>query len=186
MSDFVDLVVGQIFAIASLREFMEMGGYVLGLVMLAALVLWTLLVERLWYMGFGLRSDLRRGRDMWVARADHTSWYARRIREQLIGEVRGNVTRSLNMIKTMIAIAPLLGLLGTVTGMVEVFDVMAITGASNARAMASGVSKATLPTMAGMVVALSGLYLSSLLDKWAERAVRRAEDHIFVPEGDAA
>ncbi len=48
MSEFFDIVVGQIFAIAGLREFMEMGGYVLGILMLTGLVLWTLLVERYW------------------------------------------------------------------------------------------------------------------------------------------
>ena len=43
--------------------------------------------------------------------------------------------------------------------MVEVFDVMAVTGSGNARAMAAGISKATLPTMAGLVVALSVCFL---------------------------
>ena len=46
---------------------------------------------------------------------------------------------------------------GTVTGMIEVFQVMAFTGGGDARSMAGGVSKATLPTMAGMVSALSGV-----------------------------
>ena len=54
----------------------------------------------------------------------------------------------------------MLGLLGTVTGMIEVFDVMAISGSGNARGMAGGVSQATLPTMAGMVAALSGMIFS--------------------------
>ena len=48
------------------------------------------------------------------------------------------------MIKTLMAVLPLLGLLGTVTGMVQVFDVMAITGTGNARLMAGGVSAATI------------------------------------------
>ena len=47
-----------------------------------------------------------------------------------------------------------MGLMGTVTGMIEVFDVMAISGSGNPRSMAAGVSKATVPTMAGMVAAL--------------------------------
>ena len=67
-------------------------------------------------------------------------------------------------IKTLVAAAPLFGLLGTVTGMVEVFDVMAITGSSNARAMAAGISKATLPTMSGMVASLSGLFFIAQLE----------------------
>ena len=80
----------------------------------------------------------------------------------------------------MVAIAPLLGLLGTVTGMVEVFDVMAFTGSSNARAMAAGVSKATIPTMAGMVASLSGLYFSSALERRAKRSMQRVSDDMVL------
>jgi biopolymer transport protein ExbB len=49
--------------------------------------------------------------------------------------------------------------------MIEVFDVMAISGSGNARSMASGVSKATIPTMAGMVGALSGVFASAYLTR---------------------
>ena len=51
--------------------------------------------------------------------------------------------------------------------MIEVFDVMAIAGSGNPRAMAAGVSRATIPTMAGMVAALSGLVVSMRMDRWA-------------------
>jgi len=66
-------------------------------------------------------------------------------------------------------LAPLFGLLGTVTGMIEVFQVMAFSGGGDARAMAGGVSKATLPTMAGMVVALSGVFASIYLNSASTR-----------------
>ena len=78
------------------------------------------------------------------------------------------------------SLCPLLGLLGTVTGMIEVFDVMALAGSGNSRAMASGVSKATIPTMAGMVAALSGLILSVQLDRFAERESERVSDHLSL------
>ena len=54
---------------------------------------------------------------------------------------RGRVIR-LRRIRALVALCPMLGLLGTVTGMIEVFDVMAIAGSGNARGMAAGVSKA--------------------------------------------
>ena len=63
------------------------------------------------------------------------------------------------MIQGLIALCPLLGLLGTVTGMIDVFDIMAITGTGNARAMASGIARATLPTMTGLFVSIVGLFL---------------------------
>ena len=80
--------------------------------------------------------------------------------------------------KTLVALCPLLGLLGTVTGMIEVFDVMAISGSGNARAMASGVSKATIPTMSGMVAALSGLVISVQMDRFASDGTARVADHL--------
>ena len=52
--------------------------------------------------------------------------------------------------------------------MIKVFDVMAVLGTSDARAMAAGVSMATIPTMAGLVVALSGLFFSVRLRQHIE------------------
>ena len=49
-------------------------------------------------------------------------------------------------------------LLGTVYGMIEVFEVLAVLGTGNPRAMSTGVAKATIPTMAGMTIALSGYF----------------------------
>ena len=94
----------------------------------------------------------------------------------MVSEVRQKLQRNVTMIQTLIAICPLLGLLGTVTGMVAVFDVMAFFGTGNARAMAAGVSKATIPTMAGMVAALSGVYFASNLDRKASVESEKLED----------
>ena len=69
---------------------------------------------------------------------------------------------------------------GTVTGMIEVFDVMALSGTGNARSMASGVSKATIPTMAGMVGALSGVFLVTMLTRRVEREVELLEDDLTM------
>jgi biopolymer transport protein ExbB len=54
--------------------------------------------------------------------------------------------------------SPLLGLIGTVSGMLEVFDSMALRGNADARAMASGVSEAMICTMSGLAVSITGLY----------------------------
>ncbi|USE34698.1 MotA/TolQ/ExbB proton channel family protein [Endozoicomonas sp. SCSIO W0465] len=112
----------------------------------------------------------------WQDRPDKLSSRARHIRIAMISEVSLDVKRNLPMIKTLIALCPLLGLLGTVVGMVQVFDVLAVTGTGSPRAMASGISKATIPTMAGMVAALSGLYFSALLEKRADRVTHKVAD----------
>ena len=79
----------------------------------------------------------------------------------------------LDLIKALVAICPLCGLLGTVTGMMEVFDVMSIVGTGSARNMASGISKATIPTMAGMVGALTGVFFITILDREAKLKANR-------------
>jgi biopolymer transport protein ExbB len=60
--------------------------------------------------------------------------------------------------------------------MIEVFDVMAISGSGNARSMASGVSKATIPTMAGMVGALSGVFLITIITRTIETRVEGLQE----------
>ena len=57
---------------------------------------------------------------------------------------------------------------------------MAIPGTGNARSMASGVSKATIPTMAGMVGALSGVFLVTLITRSIEREVETLEDDLTM------
>ena len=82
--------------------------------------------------------------------------------------------------KTLVALAPLFGLLGTVTGMIVVFDVMAFTGGGDAKAMAGGVSQATVPTMSGMVAALSGVFGLTYVERSAEREKHLLEDHLTM------
>ncbi len=95
-----------------------------------------------------------------------------------ISEVELKLQRGLLIIKSLVALCPMLGLIGTVTGMIEVFDVMAIAGTGHIRGMAGGISKATLPTMAGMVAALSGLIFSAQLERFAKSARQRVADRL--------
>ncbi len=64
--------------------------------------------------------------------------------------------------------------------MIQVFEVMAISGTSNARSMAAGVSRATVPTMAGMVGALSGVFLVTILTRNAKRNANLLEDALTM------
>ena len=156
--------------------FIEKGGDVLFAILIATFVLWALIIERYWYFYGRHRKVVAETLQTWEGRTDHTSWHAHRIREMMISQVKSQTDMNILVIATMVAVAPLLGLLGTVTGMIEVFDVMAATGSSSARAMASGVSKATIPTMAGMVAALSGVYFTAVLTRKAEVEVEKVAD----------
>ena len=163
-------------AIEAIREFLELGGDVLYGIMLVLLLMWTFILERLWYF-YKVYPVERKGIvAIWDARSDTSSWYAKSIREGLISRASVNLQRNVTLIKALIAICPLLGLLGTVTGMMSVFDVMTFSGTGNARAMAGGVSKATVPTMAGMVAALSGVYFGTFLDHKAGTEAETLED----------
>lgn len=161
-----------------LVDFIEQGGPVLYAILLVCVLLWSLILERLWFF----RRDLRHVRDAvvneWQARTEHSSWYARKIRETLLSQHKQISQRYLSSIAILIAVCPLLGLLGTVTGMIHVFDVLAVTGTGNARAMAAGISKATIPTMAGLFVALTGIYFRTRFQRLSDRAVEELADRL--------
>ena len=150
-------------ALESIRDFFELGGDVLLLIGVLTLVMWGLIFERLLYLMSKHPRAIRTALAQWEARSERTSWHAHQIRELLISTVSQGLERNMALIKTCVALCPLMGLMGTVTGMIEVFEVMAISGSGNPRSMASGVSKATVPTMAGMVAALSGVAMSAYM-----------------------
>ena len=167
-------------AVAAVRDFLETGGRVLVYIGLTTLAMWTIILERFWYFRRAHPRYAKEIQETWESRRDRSSWYAHQIRRLLISEVQTRLDKGLITIKTLVALCPLLGLLGTVTGMIEVFDVMAIAGSGNARAMASGVHKATIPTMAGMVAALSGLILSVQIERYARAEGERVADQLVL------
>ena len=162
---------------AVVRAFIEQGGNVLLVIAFVTAVMWTLILERFWYFSKSYRREEKRTRAIWDARADHSSWNSKQIRRVLISDLTGQLNWGLGMIGTLVALCPMLGLLGTVTGMIEVVDVMA-AGGGNTRGMAAGVSKATLPTMAGMVAAISGMLFHIQLERFAEDASDRVADRL--------
>ena len=166
----------------AIQDFFEAGGPVLIGIALLTFALWSLIIERFLYRRGGHPAEVARVSALWRQRSDTTSWYAQQILRSLVSQVSAGCHRFVGSIQTLVALCPLLGLLGTVTGMMEVFEVMALTGSGNARAMAAGVSKATIPTMAGMVAALSGLYFSVSIKRWADDETERVADLLVAGE----
>jgi biopolymer transport protein ExbB len=167
-----------------LGAFVRMGGPVLLLVLFAGFLLWLLIFERVIYLMFGLHQDARHCQQVWHERADHASWCATRIRNALLGDLYQRVIGPRQLIRSLIMISPLLGLLGTLTGMMEIFEVMAQTGKTQARAMAEGISRAIIPTLAGMTLALAGLYANALLEAWGKRALHHIRFQLLLQDGD--
>ena len=158
--------------------FMDKGGNVLWLIAALVFFMWTLIFERAYYFYFGWKQDRARVVSNWEGRAERRSWSAKQIRMKLVSSGRELINENMNVIATCVALCPLLGLLGTVTGMIEVFNVMAVTGGGDAKSMAGGVEKSTIPTMAGMVAALSGLFANTYLQRIANREQQLLEDQL--------
>ena len=170
----------EIEAYSAVRDFVETGGDVLLVLAVVTFGMWVLILERYWFFSLVQPKEADRVHAQWESRPDHRSWHAHQFRRLLLTDVDLELERGLQIIRSLVALCPMLGLLGTVTGMIEVFDVMAIAGSGNVRGMAAGVSKATLPTMAGMVAALSGLIFSAQLDRRAKREARQMADRLVI------
>ncbi len=85
------------------------------------------------------------------------------VREIWLKDYQARLSRGLRWLRVAMLISPMLGLLGTVTGMIQVFDVLAQFGTSNPRLMADGIARATIPSLCGMFTALVSIYLYSRL-----------------------
>jgi biopolymer transport protein ExbB len=124
----------------------------------SGVLMWALILERYWYFARILPKHAAELQAKWQARSDHTSWCARQIRTAMISRLNGAMTTGFPVMQVLVPMSPLLGLIGTVSGMLEVFDSMALRGSADARAMASGVSEAMICTLTGLAVSITGLY----------------------------
>lgn len=167
-------------AFEAIRDFMDLGGPVLRWIALTIFVMWALIVERILYFRTQMKGISTNIQNLWEDRPERRSWHAHMIREGMISRFSMATNQGIPMIQTLVALCPLLGLMGTVTGMIKVFEVMAVSGSGNVRGMAAGVSQATVPTMAGMVGALSGVLLVTLLSRRAAREVEFLEDSLTM------
>ena len=138
----------------AVRDFLEMGGQVLNVIAVVIFLMWMLILERIAYFQSELKTLKTAIQAKWNARSDKKSWASEALREKLISEFNMSANQYLPIIKTLVALCPLLGL------------------------MASGVSKATIPTMAGMVGALSGVFLATLLTQKVTTEVDNLEEQL--------
>ena len=103
-------------------------------------------------------------------------------------QVVHGLERYLNTLGMIISISPLLGLLGTVIGMIEVFAAIVSAGVGNPGVLAGGISKALITTAAGLSVAIPALvfhrYLASKVDRLALEMERQAIKLVEVMHGE--
>ena len=163
----------------SMTGFLDKGGTVLYLIVFSACILWFLVFERILYFAFVARKERQLLFSIWTK--NHNKSDARMIRESLQYNYRHKLLFTLPLIHTLVKVTPLLGLFGTVYGMIEIFDVIAQQGTGDARAMANGISKATLPTMTGMAVGIIGLFLLRHIEATANRKINRFNEGLIEP-----
>jgi biopolymer transport protein ExbB len=162
-------------AVASL---VEDGGPFVAWIFASGVVLWCFVFERMWFFWRILPKLVQETQQQWAARQDKTSWCARQIRRAMISRVNVAMTANFPLLQVMVPLAPLLGLIGTVSGMLEVFDSMALRGSADAKTMASGVSHAMICTMTGLAVSITGLYPVHYFRTRANRETELLADHL--------
>lgn len=142
----------------ALHRMRELGGPIVDYIFFACLAMWTLTFERYWYFSKVLPRDAAELLSQWQQRSNHHSWASRSVRKAMISRLNGAMTANMQLLRVLVPLCPLLGLLGTVSGMLNVFDSMAARGSADARSMANGVSEAMICTLTGLSVSITGLY----------------------------
>ena len=189
-------------------QYLRQGGWIMWPLVGVSLVMWTLLADR-WRELRGLRGDdLDTAAVLDVCRGERevprTTGLRARLaagfatartgRPRLDREILAQVSRSLDTrlerglagIAVLAAVAPLLGLLGTVLGMIETFQVISDFGTGNARALAGGVSVALVTTQTGLLVAIPGLLASGRVRRMAEELRQSLAETVQVIDRDLA
>jgi biopolymer transport protein ExbB len=179
-------------------DYLQQGGWIMIPLGVTSLVMWALIIERLItfrnmthldipldmairavriepreFYGSGLRTQLVRG---FLSERSGIPLLDSEILEHSAMKLRSALRRYLAVIAVLASIAPLLGLLGTVLGMIATFDVISLFGTGNAKAMAGGISVALVTTQTGLLIAIPGLFLSGLLNRKASQLQTRLDE----------
>ena len=153
-------------------DLIRAGGMVLVIIVMLATFMWWLILDRYLYHWISVRAQVADIVDRWTQRGAMATVFEERLKRSLVDRFRSDALAWTPTISVITAILPMLGLLGTVIGMIKIFEVMTVFGSGNVRGMAEGISQALVTTMAGLITALSGVYFAGDLEA---RARRQAE-----------
>ena len=160
----------------TLLDFFEKGGGVVLFIGLLIILMWSFILERFWYFKY-IHSDVENDiQNSWRDTPDRKSWSGHQIRSMLISKANVKIRANLEYIRVAIVLAPLL--LGTILGMIEVFHILAVTGGGDAKAMAGGVAKSTIPAMAGLMAAIPATFASRILEEKAKKQSDLLQEHL--------
>jgi biopolymer transport protein ExbB len=185
-------------------EYLQQGGWIMIPLAVVSVVMWSLIIERWATFRALTRGDISTHKAICLLEGEPIELWSKGLRVQLMqnflqersGEsdidrkilrqcaerLRRGLKKSLAVIAVLAAVAPLMGLLGTVLGMIETFDVISLFGTGNAKAMAGGISVALVTTQTGLLVAIPGLLLSGLLSRRSSQLEIRLEEMTTILE----
>jgi biopolymer transport protein ExbB len=174
------LDINSIDLIEGVSAFLDAGGVVLYLILGLALIMFSVIFERIFYYRFRFKKESKH----WIVQSDELDKnLPKESVERIVMMISSNARIALklntNILHICIALAPLFGLLGTVTGMISVFEVMETFGNSNPKLMASGVSKAIIPTMVGMVISIIGLLFALQFKSTIKKYHQIFDEHLY-------
>ena len=141
-----------------LTDLFDRGGPVLYVLFLVTLFIWFIIFSKYLATTYNNRNWIKKNYNNFSDGISINKNNIHLFEESFLIHIKRIATQRLKMLDGLIGLCPMLGLLGTVYGMIEVFEVLAVLGTGNPRAMSSGVAMATIPTMSGMVITLFGLY----------------------------
>lgn len=157
--DFIEQMPLALLNLTQIERFFAAGGVILQALLVLGFILFSMMFARVWFRFVEFPAMIAQCRSATnyasFSRAAHQTGQA--------------LQQSMSLIRTTISVCPLLGLMGTVVGMIEIFDVIAMSGVANAQQLAAGVAKAILPTMAGMVIAISAMFMFAYIKRWVVR-----------------
>mgnify|MGYP001251597731 CR=1 FL=1 len=160
----------------AIRDFTETGGQVLLVIGLLIFVMWLLILERAMYLMLWHKQAKKEAIAMWTARADRSSWFAEQVRQKTISQLTMRLNGSIPIIQSLVALCPLLGLMGTVTGMIQVFQQITVYGAGDPTIMAGGISQALMTTVLGIVVAIPTIFMHTVVKSRSDSIIHILEE----------
>ena len=152
-----------------LTDLFDRGGPVLYILFIVTLFIWFIIFSKYLRTSYNNKNWIQNDYKKFSEGVNINKKNVHLFEESFLIHIKRVASQRLKILDGLIGLCPMLGLLGTVYGMIEVFEVLAVLGTGNPRAMSTGVAKATIPTMAGMTIALSGLFFKFDLANKVER-----------------
>jgi len=141
-----------------LDELFIRGGPVLFVLFFISFLIFFIFVNKYIFIYFDKSEWFTKKLDDFIINNPPEIFSLKQVQKTYISELNRVSNTNIKLLDGLIGMCPMIGLLGTVYGMIEVFEVLSFLGTGNPRAMSSGVAKATIPTMASMVITIFSLY----------------------------